>query len=75
MNASAFFRNKGARALTALVTGIGFWLAATAAQAMTIERVVSPGGIEAWLVHDSALPLSKEGRASDQNGACVFFQT
>src|SRR4029453_8695062 len=24
---------------------------------MTIERVVSPGGIEAWLVHDSALPL------------------
>ena len=24
---------------------------------MTIERVVSPGGIEAWLVHDAALPL------------------
>ncbi len=33
-------------------------LAATAsAQAMTIERVVSPGGIEAWLVHDRTLPL------------------
>ena len=27
------------------------------AAAMTIERVVSPGGIEAWLVHDSSLPL------------------
>ena len=57
MNASAFLRNKGTRALTALVAGIGLWLAAPAAQAMTIERVVSPGGIEAWLVHDSALPL------------------
>jgi len=35
-------------------------LAAVAAQpaaAMNIERVVSPGGIEAWLVHDSSLPL------------------
>jgi hypothetical protein len=57
MNASAFLRNKGARALTALVAAIGLWLAAPAAQAMTIERVVSPGGIEAWLVRDSALPL------------------
>jgi zinc protease len=27
------------------------------AQAMKIERVVSPGGIEAWLVRDSSLPL------------------
>ncbi|MFL6797603.1 MAG: M16 family metallopeptidase [Xanthobacteraceae bacterium] len=27
------------------------------AAAMTIEKVVSPGGIEAWLVHDSTLPL------------------
>ena len=57
MNASAFLRNKGTRALTALVAGIGLWLAASAAQAMTIERVVSPGGIEAWLMHDAALPL------------------
>ena len=24
---------------------------------MTIERVVSPGGIEAWLVRDQTLPL------------------
>jgi zinc protease len=29
----------------------------SAAQAMKIERVVSPGGIEAWLVHDKTVPL------------------
>ena len=27
------------------------------ASATTIERVVSPGGIEAWLVHEPAIPL------------------
>ena len=32
-------------------------LAAPPAGATTIERVVSPGGIEAWLVHESAVPL------------------
>ena len=57
MNASASLRGTRARALTALVAGIGLWVATPAAQAMTIERVVSPGGIEAWLVRDSALPL------------------
>jgi len=31
-----------------------FLLQAPAARAMTIERVTSPGGIEAWLVRDSA---------------------
>jgi zinc protease len=30
---------------------------ATSAGATTIERVVSPGGIEAWLVHERAVPL------------------
>ena len=30
---------------------------APAARAMTIERVVSPGGIEAWLVRDRTVPL------------------
>ena len=30
---------------------------ASPAGATTIERVVSPGGIEAWLVHESAVPL------------------
>ena len=34
MNASAFLRNNGARALTALVAGIGLWLAAATAQAI-----------------------------------------
>jgi zinc protease len=32
-------------------------LAAAPASATTIERVVSPGGIEAWLVHEPAIPL------------------
>jgi zinc protease len=32
-------------------------LFATSAGATTIERVVSPGGIEAWLVHEQAVPL------------------
>jgi zinc protease len=32
-------------------------LALTPAQATTIERVVSPGGIEAWLVRDQSVPL------------------
>jgi zinc protease len=30
---------------------------AHAARATTIERVVSPGGVEAWLVHEPAVPL------------------
>jgi zinc protease len=29
----------------------------TPASATTVERVVSPGGIEAWLVHEPAVPL------------------
>jgi zinc protease len=32
-------------------------LALTSAQATTIQRVVSPGGIEAWLVQEPSLPL------------------
>jgi zinc protease len=32
-------------------------IAAPTARAMSIERVVSPGGIEAWLVSDRTLPL------------------
>jgi zinc protease len=32
-------------------------LSAAPALATTIERVVSPGGIEAWLVHEPAVPL------------------
>src|SRR6187551_3201659 len=38
---------------------LAFVLAAFAApaQAMTIERIVSPSGIEAWLVRESTTPL------------------
>jgi zinc protease len=57
VNATACIRRAGSRALIALVAGAGLALAAPAAQAMSIERVVSPGGIEAWLVRDHALPL------------------
>jgi zinc protease len=34
-----------------------FGLTAGSVAATTIERVVSPGGIEAWLVHEPAVPL------------------
>ena len=37
--------------LAALTAGPG------AASAMTIERIVSPAGIEAWLVREKAVPL------------------
>ena len=57
MNASASIRRAGSRALITLIAGAGLALAAPAARAMTIERVVSPLGIEAWLVRDHALPL------------------
>ena len=46
------FRIIAAAALCALS-----FLCASAAQATKIERVVSPGGIEAWLVHETSLPL------------------
>jgi zinc protease len=47
----------GARALIALAAGVALCWPAPEARAMTIERVVSPRGIEAWLVRDSTLPL------------------
>jgi zinc protease len=54
---TASIRCTETRALIALVAGAVFLLAAPAAWAMTIERLVSPGGIEAWLVRDRTLPL------------------
>jgi len=45
------------RAMLALAAAAVVSLAASTAGAMTIERVVSPRGIEAWLVHDSAVPV------------------
>jgi zinc protease len=56
VSADAWLRT-GSRALIALLAGATVALAAPAAPAMTIERVVSPGGIEAWLVSDRTLPL------------------
>jgi zinc protease len=51
-----------ARART--ITGFGFialgilvFAAATPARAVEVQRVVSPGGIEAWLVEDHTLPI------------------
>ena len=37
--------------------GLALAASAAPAPATTIERVVSPGGIEAWLVHEPAVPL------------------
>jgi zinc protease len=50
---------RGTRGLIALFAGAAAMVAlsASSSKAMTIERVVSPGGIEAWLVRDHALPL------------------
>jgi zinc protease len=46
-----------ASTLIALAAGVMLALAPVDARAMTIERVVSPLGIEAWLVQDRTLPL------------------
>ncbi len=45
------------RTLLAAMAALGLTLMAPAARAMTIERLVSPAGIEAWLVRESAVPL------------------
>jgi zinc protease len=42
--------------LTAAIAAASFMFVAHAG-ATTIERVVSPGGIEAWLVHERAVPM------------------
>jgi zinc protease len=45
------------RAVAALALLLALAALAAPAEATTIERVVSPGGIEAWLVHEPAVPL------------------
>ena len=47
----------GRRAAMALTAALVIALGVQPARATTIERVVSPGGIEAWLVRDSAVPM------------------
>src|ERR1700684_1863490 len=54
MMPSALSRSIVRRALAALVV---LPLVSAPAFATTIERVVSPGGIEAWLVHEPAVPM------------------
>jgi zinc protease len=54
MMAPAFPRSIVRRAVVAL---LALPLFAAPALATTIERVVSPGGIEAWLVHEPAVPM------------------
>jgi zinc protease len=54
MMASAFSRSIVRHAVAALLV---LPLVSAPALATTIERVVSPGGIEAWLVHEPAVPM------------------
>jgi zinc protease len=54
VNAVLSTRRHGLIAFSALLASAILVLAAPAARAVTIERVVSPGGIEAWLVRNSA---------------------
>lgn len=55
--ASVSIRSILRRAAVALAMPLAIAAIAAPAQATTIERVVSPGGIEAWLVHEPAVPL------------------
>jgi zinc protease len=45
------------RIVTALIAPLALAAFAAPAGATTIERVVSPGGIVAWLVHEPAVPM------------------
>jgi len=54
---NASIRRAAARGLITLLAGAAMALAVLPARAMNIERVVSPLGIEAWLVSDRTLPL------------------
>jgi zinc protease len=49
-----------ARVFAAMLAGALLVAAAPAARAVTIERVISPGGIEAWLVRNSAPMIALE---------------
>ena len=53
----AFFHRAGGRLLTGLAVAASLGVAISSAQATNIQKVVSPGGIEAWLVQDSTVPL------------------
>src|SRR5262249_21333702 len=57
VSAAAFRRCAVPHLLVALIVALVLGFFAPAARAMTVEGVVSPGGIEAWLVSDHTLPL------------------
>jgi len=54
---AAAARLAGGRIALGLAAGVALCLSLAPASAMTIERVKSPGGIEAWVVRDAAVPL------------------
>jgi zinc protease len=56
MNAPVLFR-AGRRVAFGFATAVALCVSLVPASAMTIERVKSPGGIEAWVVRDAAVPL------------------
>ena len=62
------------RRCCALLVAAALLLLATPACAISVERVVSPGGIEAWLVEDHTLPVItlelsfRGGAATDPEG-------
>ena len=43
--------------LVAVVGGIALAMANGSAQSVEVQRVVSPGGVEAWLVEDHLAPI------------------
>jgi zinc protease len=51
------FQPRALSLLPAVMSVAAALMAPLAAQATTIQRVVSPGGIEAWLVQDPSVPL------------------
>lgn len=57
MSFSVFQLPRTARALFAAAVALTLSAATQGASATTIERVVSPGGIEAWLVNEPSVPL------------------
>jgi zinc protease len=62
------------RALPALALALGLFAAGAPAHAVTVERVTSPRGIEAWLVEDHSVPvvsihfMFRAGAAIDPDG-------
>ena len=50
-------RTRSITGLAVLALGLLVFVSATPARAVDVQRVVSPGGVEAWLVEDHTLPI------------------